>query len=78
MSGWCRAPAQAPWPQAAEPTADYLRDLRRKTRAWIAGGGDLGAAQETIEPAGRDYWQLTEHYHKRNVAAAFAELEWED
>lgn len=70
--------AQAPWPQAAGPTVDYLRDLREKTREWIAGGGALGAAQQAIEPARPDYWQLTEQYHKRNVAAAFAELEWED
>jgi quinoprotein relay system zinc metallohydrolase 2 len=71
-------PAQAAWPRAGEPTADYLRDLREKTRAWIAGGGELGAAQQAIEAARPEYWQLVEQYHKRNVATAFAELEWED
>ncbi len=71
-------PAKAAWPQAAQPTVDYLQDLREKTRAWIAGGGELGAAQQAIQADRPEYWQLIEQYHKRNVAAAFAELEWED
>lgn len=71
-------PGSAPWPAAAAPTVDYLQELRARTRAWIAKGGDLRAAQETIEPGRPERWRLTEHYHKRNVAAAFAELEWED
>ncbi|MEX2495182.1 MAG: quinoprotein relay system zinc metallohydrolase 2 [Woeseia sp.] len=71
-------PAAAEWPAAAEPTVDYLRDLREKARTWIAAGGDLGAAQGGIRPSRPKRWQLIEQYHKRNVAAAFAELEWEE
>lgn len=71
-------PARVDWPQAGRPTVDYLAGLRDATRSWIAGGGDLGAAQQGIEATEPERWQLIERYHKRNVAAAFAELEWED
>jgi len=71
-------PAHAAWPAAARPTVDYLHDLREKTRAWIARGGELGKAQEAIEAARPEQWRLVEQYHQRNVGAAFAELEWED
>lgn len=68
----------AKWPAAGEPTAHYLTELRRSTRDWIARGGELAEAQEGIAAARPEQWQLIEQYHKRNVAAAFAELEWED
>jgi len=71
-------PGEADWPLAAAPTVDYLTSLRAATRSWIARGGELGAAQQSIEAADRDRWRLIDQYHKRNVAAAFAELEWED
>jgi len=71
-------PVLAAWPQAGEPAVRYLTELRESTRTWIARGGDLGEAQERIEVSRPEHWQLIEQYHKRNVAAAFAELEWED
>jgi quinoprotein relay system zinc metallohydrolase 2 len=71
-------PVPASWPQAGEPAVHYLTELRESTRDWIARGGELGKAQEGIEVARPEQWQLIEQYHKRNVAAAFAELEWED
>jgi quinoprotein relay system zinc metallohydrolase 2 len=71
-------PVRASWPQAAEPAVRYLTELRESTRDWIARGGELGKAQKGIGVARPEQWQLIEQYHKRNVAAAFAELEWED
>ena len=71
-------PIEADWPEAAGPVVEYLEDLRETTRAFIANGGDLRSAQETIAVSRPERWQLIEQYHKRNVAAAFAELEWED
>jgi quinoprotein relay system zinc metallohydrolase 2 len=71
-------PAQASWPQAGAPAAGYLSELRTATRDWIAQGGELAQAQDEIEVLRRTQWRLIEQYHKRNVAAAFAELEWED
>lgn len=71
-------PIEADWPEAAGPVMQYLEDLREATRTFIAKGGDLRSAQESIAVSQPGRWQLIEQYHKRNVAAAFAELEWED
>ena len=71
-------PVEAKWPEAAAPVTAYLEDLRDAVRSFIAEGGDLGSAQEAIAVSHPGQWQLIEQYHKRNVAAAFAELEWED
>lgn len=71
-------PAKVRWPAAAAPTLAYLTELRDSIRSWIADGGSLAAAQDTIEASGKSEWQLLDHYHRRNVGAAFAELEWEE
>ena len=71
-------PPRAPWPQAARPTTDYLLNLRERTRAWIARGGELGAAQDEIDPDRPERWQLAGEYQRRNVSSAYAELEWEN
>jgi quinoprotein relay system zinc metallohydrolase 2 len=71
-------PVRVDWPAGAAATMEYLHDLRESTRQWIARGGELGKAQQAIEASRPERWQLIEEFHKRNVAAAFAELEWED
>ena len=71
-------PPLAAWPGAARPTLEYLTELRKLVRAWIADGGDLASAQDTIEAPLWAQWTLVESYHERNVGAAFTELEWED
>ena len=71
-------PVRAIWPAAAEPTLRYLTGLREKVRAWIASGGDLASAQDNIGHSRSDEWLLFDRYHRRNVGAAYAELEWED
>lgn len=71
-------PTSASWPAAAGPTARYLADLRQNVRAWIGSGGDLASAQDNIGYARIEDWRLSERYHRRNVGAAYAELEWED
>ena len=69
---------RAAWPSAAGPTASYLAELRDQVRAWIARGGDLASAQENIGQARSEEWLLIDRYQRRNVGAAYAELEWED
>ena len=71
-------PTRIDWPEGAAPTMAYLQDLREATRQWIARGGELGKAQQGIEVKRPERWQLIGEYHRRNVATAFAELEWED
>ncbi len=55
---------------------DYLTGLRDAVRAALRQRTPLQQAVETIvAPAG---WALTEVFHRRNVTAAYSELEWED
>ena len=71
-------PTSASWPAAAGPTVRYLADLRQNVRAWIGSGGDLASAQDNIGHGRIADWRLSERYHRRNMGAAYAELEWED
>lgn len=65
------------WPGAIEPEARYLRGLLADVRAAIR---DKRTLSETVDAAGggRDTWLLFDAFHKRNVTAAYAELEWEN
>lgn len=71
-------PVRARWPSAAAPTVRYLTELRDEVRNRIATGDDLASAQDNIWPSRADDWVLLDRYHRRNVGAAYAELEWED
>jgi quinoprotein relay system zinc metallohydrolase 2 len=71
-------PVQAAWPAAAADTQRYLLALRDETRARIAKGDDIEEAQHTVAYGERTRWQLFSDYHKRNIIAAYTELEWED
>ncbi len=70
-------PVSAPWPDAARPLERYLGRLRDETRALLAAGGTLEQAVATVGQAEHDRWRLFDVYHRRNVTAAFTELEWE-
>ena len=55
----------------------YLTTVREEIRVII---NDLGTIEQAIESVGRqeaENWKLFEEYHRRNVTAAFVELEWE-
>ena len=70
-------PATMTWPDAVEPQRRYFEMLTSNIRALIKQGRSL---EDTLYAAARDNlvgWELSQEYHKRNVAAAFAELEWE-
>lgn len=71
-------PVRVGWPESAAPTLQYLVELRGKVRKWIADGGDLPSAQANIGISNSSDWLLFDRYHKRNIGAAYAELEWED
>ncbi len=71
-------PVSVAWPGAARDTERYLKVLRDGVRAWIAEDGGLREAQGQVGYSEQARWRLFGAYHKRNVAAAFRELEWEE
>lgn len=54
----------------------YLEGLQRDVRAAIAAGRTLPQAVAAITPTGG--WALSDRFHRRNVTAAYAELEWDE
>lgn len=64
-------------PQALEPEQRYLATIAADVRRLIGDGKTLSEATKTAGFSEKDAWKLFDHYHVRNVTAAFAELEWE-
>ncbi len=64
-------------PEALDARAALPRHHRRRCQAIDQGRQDLEDATKTAGFSERDAWKLFDHYHVRNVTAAFAELEWE-
>jgi quinoprotein relay system zinc metallohydrolase 2 len=66
------------WPSVLDAQEQYLRRLLDDTRAALRNKLSI---QQAVDQAGRavpQAWQLTAQFHRRNVTAAYAELEWED
>ncbi len=70
-------PACAPWPAGSAPLRRYLGHLRTEVRDAIAQGRTIEQAIANIGYDRADDWPLFDQVHRRNVTAAFAELEWE-
>jgi quinoprotein relay system zinc metallohydrolase 2 len=66
------------WRQALAREQHYLRTLRDETRAALRAGQTLTQAVEHVGVGERDDWLLFDDFHRRNVTAAYAELEWEE
>lgn len=66
------------WPAAMNAQTEYLNSLLRDTRSAIRGGLGIQQAIDRIVLPKDSAWLLGEHFQRRNVTAAFAELEWED
>ncbi len=49
-----------------------------ETRAAIKAKRTMQQAVDSVGLGEKDQWLLSEGFHKRNVTAAYAELEWED
>ena len=64
-------------PEALTPEQRYLATIAADVRKLIKDGKTLEDATKTAGFSERDAWKLFDHYHVRNVTAAFAELEWE-
>lgn len=70
-------PASVAWPDAAKPLAAYLEAIVADVRTMIKQGKTMTDAMANAAPAEKSKWLLADHYHARNISAAFAELEWE-
>jgi quinoprotein relay system zinc metallohydrolase 2 len=64
-------------PAALQPEQRYLAAIAGDVRRLIKEGKTLEDAMKIAGFSERDAWKLFDHYHVRNVTAAFAELEWE-
>ena len=71
-------PVRTGGPDAWRPQQEYLETLLRETRAALKSRKTLSQAVASVGGEAASRWQLAERFHRRNVTAAFAELEWED
>ena len=65
------------WPEAMAPEQRYLAGLLTDVRAAIKAKRTLTETLASAE-GGREQWLLFDQFHRRNVTAAYAELEWDD
>jgi len=66
------------WPSAITPEEHYLKQLLRDVRAVLVAKMPITQAIESVGCDDADHWLLVDQFHKRNVSAAYAELEWEE
>lgn len=66
------------WPQALEPQQRYLATLATEIRQALAQRSTIQQALATVGQHERAHWLLFDSFHRRNVAAVYAELEWEE
>ncbi len=66
-----------PWPQSLDVQRNYLVAVRDEVRAAIKAGTSLQKAVDTVGWTAAKQWKLVDLFHRRNVTAAYAELEWE-
>ncbi len=71
-------PASRDWPGVMAAQREYLEALQRDTRAALKEGRTLAETVERVAPASAANWLLIERFHRRNVTAAYAELEWDE
>jgi quinoprotein relay system zinc metallohydrolase 2 len=71
-------PVSDDWPTVMDAQADYLNALLRDTRAAIRNRLTIQQAIDSIRVPSASHWLLTDRFHRRNVTAAYVELEWED
>jgi quinoprotein relay system zinc metallohydrolase 2 len=70
-------PASLPWPDGMDEQRRYLELITGEVRAYIADGRSMSKAMEEVGRSEAANWLLFDEFNARNVAAAFAELEWE-
>ena len=71
-------PTTADWPLALVGEENYLKLMANEIRSAIKAHRTIEQAMNEVGQQSRADWRLFDNFHKRNVATAFAELEWED
>ncbi len=66
-----------PWPLPLEAQRRYLSAILEETRAAIRARKTIQQATDEVGLSEAGNWALFELFHRRNVTAAYAELEWE-
>ncbi len=70
--------ADLPWRQALEPERRYLTLIRDQTRLALKQLKTIEDAVDTVGLSEEKNWVDFEEFHRRNVTAAYTELEWEE
>jgi quinoprotein relay system zinc metallohydrolase 2 len=68
----------ASWPAVLLAEQRYLERLLVGVKKAIAERRTLAQAVQTVGEEERNEWALFDEFHRRNVTAAYAELEWEE
>jgi hypothetical protein len=71
-------PVSQDWAAVMDAQNDYLNGLLRDTRAAIRDHLTIQQAVDHIGVPLGSHWLLIDRFQRRNVTAAYAELEWED
>jgi quinoprotein relay system zinc metallohydrolase 2 len=67
-----------PWPQVLDPQRHYLELIVKETRQALRDKKNIQEAVDTVGQSEAGNWVNFELFHRRNVTAAYTELEWED
>ncbi len=65
------------WKAGLAKQQHYFETVRDEVRTLIADFATIQQATEQVGQSEQDNWELFPQYHRRNVTAAFTELEWE-
>jgi quinoprotein relay system zinc metallohydrolase 2 len=68
---------ELPWPAALAPQTRYLEVVVKQTRQALKDGKTIQEAVDTVGVTEEKNWVNYELFHRRNVTAAYTELEWE-
>jgi len=66
-----------PWPASLDAQTRYLGNVVSRVRDALVRGMTLAETVDAADPADAEGWALADAYHRRNLTAAYAELEWE-
>ncbi len=69
--------SQLPWPGPLDAQQRYLTTILDGTRAALRARKTIQQATDEVGWSEAGNWQLFELFHRRNVTAAYTELEWE-